>query len=109
MAAGTGQVLVRSDARDFAASLRGFGPVGIVAILVIILSGNIVLDNMVVLPIGATLALIWVWRSRTPWSEIGYVRPKRWIATLAGGLAFGIALKLVMKAIVMPLFGADPV
>src|SRR5688572_29564108 len=100
MVAGTHQVLVRSDDRDFAASLRGFGPVGIAAILVIILSGNIVLENMFVVPAGATLVLIWVWRSRTPWSEIGYVRPKRWIATLAAGFGFGIALKFVMKAVV---------
>ena len=108
MDAETRQVVVRGD-HDFAASLRGFGPVGIVAILAIILSGNIVLANMFVVPAGATLAVIWAWRSRTPWSEIGYVRPKRWMATIAGGFAFGAALKIVMKAIVMPLFGADPI
>jgi hypothetical protein len=28
---------------------------------------------------------------------------------VAGGILFGAALKLVMKSVVMPLFGADPV
>jgi CAAX protease family protein len=93
----------------FAASLRGFGPLGIVAILLIILTGNIVLDNMVVVPVGAALALLWVWLSRTPWREIGYVRPANWAVTLVAGLAFGIAFKFLMKALVMPLLGADPV
>jgi membrane protease YdiL (CAAX protease family) len=93
----------------FAAGLRGFGPLGILAILLILLTGNVVLENMVVLPIGAVLALLWAWRSRTPWREIGYVRPGSWIDALAGGLALGIAFKFLMKAIVMPLFGADPI
>jgi membrane protease YdiL (CAAX protease family) len=37
------------------------------------------------------------------------VRPKNWAVTLAVGLAFGIAFKFLMKTIVMPLLGADPV
>src|SRR5262249_30092395 len=41
--------------------------------------------------------------------EIGYVRPRNWILTVAGGIAFGIAFKLLMKTIVMPLLGAPPV
>lgn len=91
-----------------AASLRGFGPLGIVAILVIVLSGNVFAGN-VVLPLGAVLVLVWAWWSRTPWREIGYVQPKSWIGSLAVGLALGIALKFLMKAIVMPLLGADPI
>jgi hypothetical protein len=92
-----------------AAKLRGFGPLGIVAILAILVTGNVLVGPMVVLPIGAILVLLWTWRSRTPWREIGYVRPKSWIATAAAGVAFGIAFKFLMKAIVMPLLGADPV
>ena len=92
-----------------AASLRGFGPLGILAILVIILTGNVIVGKMVVLPIGAILVLIWTRLSRTPWREIGYVRPRNWIATIAIGFAFGSAFKIVMKMIVMPLLGADPV
>jgi len=87
----------------FAAGLRGFGPLGIFAILVI-LAGN-----LVVMPLSAVLVLVWAWRSRTPWREIGYVRPENWIGSLAVGIAFGSALKLLMKMIMMPLLGADPI
>jgi membrane protease YdiL (CAAX protease family) len=86
-----------------AARLRGFGPLGILAILVV-LAGN-----LVVAPLSALLVLAWAWRSRTPWREIGYVRPESWTRSLAIGLAFGVAFKLLMKAIVMPLLGADPI
>lgn len=86
-----------------AAGLRGFGPLGILAIL-IILAGN-----AVVVPLSAVLVLVWARLSRTPWREIGYVRPRSWIITLAAGLVFGAAFKLLMKAIVMPLFGAPPI
>ena len=83
--------------------LRGFGPLGIIAIL-IILAGN-----LVVLPLSAVLVLVWARLSCTPWREIGYVRPKSWIRTLAVGIVFGVAFKFLMKAIVMPLLGADPI
>jgi len=88
---------------SIAAGLRGFGPLGILAVL-IILAGN-----AVVVPLSAVLVLIWAWLSRTPWREIGYVRPRSWITTLAAGLVFGAAFKLLMKAIVMPLLGAPPI
>jgi len=87
-----------------AESLRGFGPLGILAMLVILFA-----DSPALVPVGALLALLWVRWSRTPWREIGYVRPKSWIASLAIGIAFGIALKFLLKAIVMPLLGAPPV
>ncbi|MEA2564691.1 MAG: protease family protein [Acidobacteriota bacterium] len=86
-----------------AARLRGFGPLGILAILVI-LAGN-----LVVAPLSAILVLVWAWRSHTPWSEIGYVRPVSWTGSLAIGIVFGIAFKVLMKAVVMPLLGADPI
>jgi len=91
-----------------AADLRGFGPPGIVAILIILFTGNITVAN-VVLPVGAILVLLWVRWSHTPWKEIGYVRPKSWIGSLVTGLIFGIAFKFLMKVIVMPLLGADPI
>ena len=47
--------------------------------------------------------------SRTPWSELGFVRPKSYVATIAGGVAFGAAFKLLMKTVVMPLLGAPAV
>lgn len=88
---------------SIARRLRGFGPLGILAIL-IILAGN-----AVVVPLSAVLVLVWAWWSRTPWREIGFVRPGSWIVTLAAGLVFGAAFKLLMKAIVMPLLGAPPI
>jgi membrane protease YdiL (CAAX protease family) len=103
-------VLLPSETRSalppddrLAADLRGFGPLGILAILVI-LAGN-----ALVVPLSAVLVLVWAWRSRTPWREIGYVRPTSWIRTLAVGIAFGVAFKLLMKIVVMPLLGADPI
>lgn len=91
-----------------AAALRGFGPLGIIAILVILLAGNFFVGNVVV-PAGAILVLAWARWSRTPWRDIGYVRPRSWIAAAAAGVAFGVAFKFAMKALVMPLLGADPV
>ena len=86
-----------------AAQLRGFGLLGIAAILAV-LAGNFVLA-----PLSAVLALLWVYLSRTPWCDIGYVRPNSWITTVTVGIVFGVTLKLVMKAIVMPLLGAPPI
>jgi membrane protease YdiL (CAAX protease family) len=93
------------DAPDdrFAADLRRFGPIGLMAI-VVILAGN-----LLIAPLSALLVLLWAWRSRTPWREIGYVQPRSWIRIVIIGIAFGIAFKILMKAIVMPLLGADPI
>jgi len=94
----------KSPSRDlFAERLRGFGPVGILAIVVILVVGN------PGIPLSGMLVLLWAWRSRTPWREIGYVRPRSWARAVAGGIAFGVALKFLLKAVVMPLLGADPV
>jgi uncharacterized protein len=85
-----------------AAALRGFGPLGSIAIVIIVAS-------QLLAPLNAVLVLIWAKRSRTPWHEIGYVRPRSWVGGLVIGVTFGIAFKFLMKAIVMPLLGADPV
>lgn len=87
----------------FAARLRGFGPLGLLAILIII-GGNLVMT-----PLSAVLALVWTKISNTPWREIGYVRPRSWAGTIALAIVFGVALKFTMKAIVMPLLGAPPI
>src|SRR5207248_4234778 len=55
------------------------------------------------------LVLLWVSASRTPWRELGYVRPRSWVASLVLGVVFGAAFKLLMKAIVMPLLGAPAI
>ena len=98
------------DSQDdaFARSLRSFGPIGLFAILLIALSGNFFLSG-VVIPVGAILVLLWVVLSHTPWRDVGYVRPKNWPLTIASGILFGSALKFTMKALVMPLLGADPI
>jgi uncharacterized protein len=86
-----------------AADLRGFGPLGLLAIIAIYLG------NAVFVPLSALLVLVWARWSRTPLREIGFVQPRSWVGTLAVGILFGAALKLLMKAVVMPLLGADPV
>jgi len=86
----------------FAAQLRGFGPLGLLAILLIILASA-------VKPLAGVLVLLWTWRSHTPWREIGYVRPRSWLGSLVVGIIFGCAFKLLMKAIVMPLLGAPEI
>ena len=93
------------DSRDNAWSrrLRGFGPTGLLATVVVLLG------NALFLPLSALLVILWAHLSRTPWSELGFVRPRRWITTVASGVMFGAALKLAMKSVVMPLLGADPV
>ena len=86
-----------------AARLRSFGPLGILAIL-IILAGNFVIT-----PLSAVLVLVWTKISNTPWREIGYVRPRSWAKTIVIGIILGVALKFTMKALVMPLLGAPPI
>lgn len=95
---GTGAV--KNDDR-WAARLRGFGPAGIIATVLIPFAGTPL--------IGAVLVLVWAQLSRTPLREIGYVPPRSWTGTIVGGIAFGVAFKLVMKTLVMPLLGADPI
>jgi membrane protease YdiL (CAAX protease family) len=82
--------------------LRGFGPLGILAILVIFFGAAIG-------PIiSAPLIVLWTWLSRTPWREIGYVRPRRWATAVPLAIVSGAFFKLFMKAVVMPLLGAEP-
>ncbi|MGZ7079302.1 MAG: CPBP family intramembrane glutamic endopeptidase [Thermoanaerobaculia bacterium] len=110
-----GRPLEGESHRDdpFAAQLRGFGPLGIFTIFVI-LFGNFQFHIgtspfPLFVPLGAILVLAWARRSHTPWREIGFARPASWIVTIAGGFALGITLKLLMKVIVMPLFGTNPI
>ncbi len=55
------------------------------------------------------LVLVWRWLSKTPWREIGYVRPWSWTLEALIGAVSGVAFKFAMKAVVMPLLGAEPV
>jgi len=94
---------IRTVDEPLARRLRGFGPLGVLAFVVIAAVGP------VLEPLGAVLVLAWVSASQTSWREIGFVRPKSWVRTTILGIVFGCALKLILKAIVMPLLGADPI
>jgi uncharacterized protein len=96
-------ILKHATDDDFAASLRGFGVVGLAAILVI-LSGNLIQA-----PLSAFLVIAWAYRSATPWRDIGYVQPGHWWRDALLGIAGGLALRLLMQAIVMPLLGHHPI
>lgn len=85
----------------FAAALRGFGPIGLAAILAV------VAGNLIVAPLGAVIVVAWAIRSRTPWSELGFTTPR--VTSLAAAAALGASFKVVMKAVIMPLLGAPPV
>lgn len=91
------------------AALRGFGPVGILSVLVILLPGNATVGNKVAVPVSALLVLVWARLSGTPWRALGYVKPQNWFGTLACGMVFGIAFKILMKSLVMPILGAEAV
>ena len=85
------------------ARLRGFGPLALLAMLVIA-AGDFLFH-----PLSGILVLVWAWISRTPWPDLGFVRPKSWLSTLVVAIVFGALLKLVMKALVMPLLGAPEI
>lgn len=93
----------RAPIDSIAADLRSFGPLGIVAIVVVLVG------NALFVPLSAILVLVWARLSHTPWRALGFERPRSWLRTIAGGVVFGAVLKLMMKAVVMPLFGAPPV
>src|SRR4051812_35419327 len=72
--------------------------------MLIILGGNILF-----VPLSGILVLGWAWISKTPWRDLGLMRPRNWAGTVALGIVFGVLLKFAMKSIVMPLLGAPPV
>lgn len=86
-----------------AEQLRSFGPMGLAAIVLILGA------NFLFAPLGALLVLVWVWLSKTSWADVGFGRPKNWPAILLIGIAGGILLKFVQKAILMPLLGAPAI
>jgi membrane protease YdiL (CAAX protease family) len=83
-----------------AAALRAMRPFG--AIVAFLVFATVLLGP----PLTALLVFVWVWLSRTPLSDIGFIRPKSWLAMLAVGVLSGIALKLAMKGVVLPYLGA---
>jgi membrane protease YdiL (CAAX protease family) len=87
----------------FARELRGFGWIGILAI-VAVLSGNLLFA-----PLSAILVLVWAWISHTPWRDLGFVRPAHWVRDALVGIVIGGALKIGMKTLVLPLLTDDPI
>jgi len=57
----------------------------------------------------AIAVLAWARATHKPWSDLGLAPPSSWPRAIVGGTVLGVVLKLVMKALVMPLLGADPV
>ena len=81
---------------------RGRGPVAWLTATVIFLG------NALFAPVSALLVLAWRSWTGTPWHELGFVRPRSWWRTIVVGVLAGVALKLLMKSVVMPLLGAPP-
>ena len=98
-----GASALRPVDETLARRLRGFGPLGVLAFVVIAALGP------VLEPLGAVLVLAWVSASETSWRALGFVRPKSSVRTAIFGIVLGCALKFFLKAIVMPLLGADPI
>jgi membrane protease YdiL (CAAX protease family) len=69
----------------------------------------VLLGNALFAPLSALLALAWARLSNTPWNALGFVRPASWMRTVFLGIVIGVVAKLLMKAIVMPLLGAEPI
>ena len=83
--------------------MRGFGPIGVLVFIVIAALGP------VLEPLGTVLVFAWVRASHVPWREVGFVGPKSWVRATIFGIVIGGGLKVVLKALVMPLMGADPI
>src|SRR5690348_14390649 len=77
--------MAERDRDDFAQQLRGFGPVGLLG-LVIVLAGN-----FLVAPLSAVLVLVWARLSGTPWRALGFVAPRSWTRVVAIGIPLGVA------------------
>jgi membrane protease YdiL (CAAX protease family) len=94
---------VHEDGVTARSELRGFGPAGLLAIAVIV-AGNLAGPL-----VGALLVILWARLSGTPPRALGFSRPRRWALTIVASILLGVAFKLAMKAVVMPLLGADPI
>jgi membrane protease YdiL (CAAX protease family) len=96
----TTSATTRPAAADLASQLRGFGPLGILAIVIVLTAA--LGGPLVTMPV----ILLWAWLSRTPAEALGFARPRSWPLTIGSGVAAGVLLKLVAKSLVMPLLGA---
>jgi len=58
--------------------------------------------------LSAVLVGLWLFAARLPARTIGLYKPDNWLKTIVLGIAIGVALKIVMKALVMPLLNVGP-
>ena len=72
--------MTRHDKSVAAVRPRASGPLGILAVLVVLGA------NLALAPLGAILVLLWARWSRTPRSELGFVRPRSVARDLAAGV-----------------------
>jgi membrane protease YdiL (CAAX protease family) len=86
------------------AALRGGGWVGFL-VLIFILAVTYCFGPR----IGAPVVLLWAWWTKLPWRDLGFRRPKSWALVIVGGIIAGVASKLLMKTVVMPLLGAPDI
>ena len=86
------------------AKLRGGGLVGFL-VLLFVLAVTYCFGPR----IGAPVVLLWAWWTGLPWGDLGFRRPKSWALVIAGGIVVGVASKLLMKTVVMPLLGAPDI
>lgn len=89
--------------RETATSLRKLGPRGLLGVLLVVAA------SMVGAAVGAIVVLLWAQLSRTPMPELGFRAPTNWLRVVIEAATLGMALKLVMKSLVMPLVGAPAV
>jgi CAAX amino terminal protease family. len=59
--------------------------------------------------VTAILVFVWARNSNTPLCALGFKTPRHPAASLLAGLALGMALKLALKSIAMPLLGAPAI
>lgn len=93
----------RGDNR-FRTALRGGGVVGFLVIVVVLAATWFFGPR-----IGAPLVVVWAVVAKVPWRDLGFRRPKSWLLLVAGGIVAGVASKLLMKAVVMPLLHAPDI
>lgn len=59
-------------------------------------------------PFAMLLWLLWRWQLKKKFSEFGLIKPGNLPLVIIKGILIGIGLKLVFKAIIMPILGAEP-
>jgi membrane protease YdiL (CAAX protease family) len=105
----TDDAAAASTGGRLAADLRGFGVLGTVVFLLILALALVHLPLDLETAAAAIAILVWARVSHTPLRDIGLARPASWLRVLLIGIVLGIAIKLVEKALILPLLGAPAV